>query len=136
MAQKKPASKSKTTSNSTSRTPASKPPAKTPRRREIGAAVCLVLALLLFFGYGGGGGPLIVAPSGLVKGLIGYGFFVMPPALLLCGGILCFHRGKPVRFRVTCALLIPVVLGILIHLFACKATYDGLPFGQFVGDLW
>ena len=32
--------------------------------------------------------------SGLLKGLLGYGFWLMPPALLLAAYILAFHRGR------------------------------------------
>ncbi|MDR1065376.1 MAG: DNA translocase FtsK, partial [Oscillospiraceae bacterium] len=103
--------------------PRSKAAARPPRRREIGAAVCLALSLLLFFGYGQDGGWLIVAPRDFVRRLIGGGFFAMPPALLLAAFILGLHRGRPVRFRVVCSLLIPAALGALIHLFACKYEY-------------
>ena len=40
---------------------------------------------------------------GLVKGLIGYGYLLLPPMLLVASGILAFHRGRPVRLRVWCA---------------------------------
>lgn len=52
---------------------------------------------------------------GLIKGLLGYGFWLMPPALLWGAYILAFHRGRPVRLRLTCALLLPLVFSCLIH---------------------
>ena len=49
------------------------------------------------------------------KGLLGYGFWLMPPALLLAAYILAFHRGRPVRLRVTCALLLPLLFSCIVH---------------------
>jgi S-DNA-T family DNA segregation ATPase FtsK/SpoIIIE len=85
--------------------------------------MCLALSLLLFFGYGREGGWLIVAPSDFARRLIGAGFYALPPALLLCAFILGFHRGRPVRFRVACSLLLPVSLGALLHLLVCEYEY-------------
>ena len=61
---------------------------------------------------------------GLAKGLVGSGFYAVPPALLICSIILTFHRGRPVRFRVVCMLLLTVVTGALIHLFATGTEYE------------
>ena len=79
-----------------------KAPARRPMRREIGAAVCLALALFAALGYFHIQAIFIDFFSGLLKGLLGYGFWLMPPALLLAAYILAFHRGRPVRLRVTC----------------------------------
>ena len=58
-----------------------------------------------------------------MKGLIGYGYWLLPPMLLAASGILLFHRGRPVRFRVCCALLTPVLFGCLLHLILAKGPY-------------
>ncbi len=71
----------------------SKAPARRPMRREIGAAVCLALALFAALGYFHIQAIFIDFFSGLLKGLLGYGFWLMPPALLLAAYILAFHRG-------------------------------------------
>ena len=91
--------------------------AAAPIRREVGAAVCLVLALFTAFGYFDIKALFIDLLCGLFKGLVGYGFFLVPPALVLAFYILCFHRGRPVRLRLTSALLMPLFLSILLHLF-------------------
>ncbi|MDR1588612.1 MAG: DNA translocase FtsK [Oscillospiraceae bacterium] len=98
-------------------------PDRTPRRREIGAGVCLLLGVFTFLGFRDGGGVFIGFFRDVVMGLVGWGLFALAPALLLCAVILCFHRGRPVRFRVTCSLLLPVVAGALIHLFTSDITY-------------
>ena len=61
---------------------------------------------------------------GLVKGLIGYGYWLLPPMLLVASGILVFHRGRPVRLRVWCALLTPVLVGCLLHLILTRGSYE------------
>ncbi len=91
--------------------------AKRPIRREVWAAICLVLALFSALGYFSIKGLFIDYFCALLKGLFGCGFFLMPPALLLAFYVLAFHRGRPVRLRLTCALLLPVLLGTGLHLF-------------------
>ena len=39
----------------------------------------------------------------------------MPPALLLASFILAFHRGRPVRLRVFCALMLPLMFSCVVH---------------------
>ena len=103
-----------------------------PIRREVGALVCFVLALWLGFGYFDNS-PAVVVVCGLVKGLVGYGFWLAPPALLFCAYILAFHRGRPVRLRTVCTLLIPVLFGTLMHVFLAG---DYALDGQMFGALW
>ena len=100
-----------------------KKPAPRPVRREVGAVVCLLLAIFSAFGYFHIQAIFIDFFCGLVKGLIGYGYWLLPPMLLVASGILLFHRGRPVRFRVCCALLTPVLFGCLFHLLLAKGPY-------------
>ncbi|MEG2097177.1 MAG: DNA translocase FtsK, partial [Pseudoflavonifractor sp.] len=109
-------------------------PAPKPIRREIGAAVCFLLALFSAFGYFHIEAIFIDFFCNSVKGLFGYGFWVLPPMLLVAGIILLFHRGRPVRLRVWCALLLPVLMGSLLHLFLAKGAYTWSL--QMVKDLW
>ena len=89
--------------------------ASRPVRREVGAVVCLLLAVFSALGYFNMQAIFISWFCGLLKGLLGYGFLLVPPALLLAAYILGFHRGRPVRLRVSCALLIPLIFSSLIH---------------------
>ncbi len=110
-------------STSTSRSAQSKKaPAKQPRplRREIGAIICLLLAFFAAFGYFDVHALFIDFFVGLLKGLFGYGFWFAPPALLVASYVLGFHRGRPVRARLWCALLLPLVFGCILHLFLFK----------------
>ena len=107
--------KKKTTAKSSAK-PKSKAAQKAPRRREVGAVICLFLGLFSFLGYFNISAIFIDFFCNLIKGLIGWGFFALPPALLMCAYILFFHRGKPVVSRVVCTLLIPLVIGCILHL--------------------
>ena len=116
------AGKRKTTSSSSSRSkkPASgkgrsSQPAHKPFRREAGAVICLLLAIFSAFGYFHMDALFINFFCGLVKGLFGYGFWLVPPALLLGSYILAFHRGRPVALRLTCALSLPGVFACTVH---------------------
>ena len=77
----------KTSGKSGSRTTAKKPQPR-PIRREVGGVVCLVLALCVFVSYFGISAIFIDWLAVLIKGLLGYGFWLMPPALLLAAYIL------------------------------------------------
>ena len=96
---------------------------KKPYRREVGGAVCLLLALLGAIGYFMRDGVVVTWFCGLLKGLTGYGFYIAPP-MLLAAGILILHRGRPVRLRVTGALVLPVLAGALLHLLLCRTEYE------------
>ena len=101
-------------------------PAPRPFRREAGAVVCLLLAVFAAFGYFNLKAIFIDFFCGILKGLIGYGYWLVPPVLLLSAYILAFHRGRPVRLRLTCALLLPLMLAGLIHGVLVKPmAWDG-----------
>ena len=89
--------------------------AQRPVRREVGALVCLLLAVFSALGYFNMKAIFISWFCALLKGLLGYGFLLTPPALVLAAYILAFHRGRPVRLRVTCALLLPLIFACLLH---------------------
>ncbi len=90
-------------------------PVRQPYRREIGAIVCFLLAIFAAFGYFNMKALFIDLFCNLLKSLLGYGFWLTPPALLLGAYILAFHRGRPVRLRLICALLLPLFLSCFLH---------------------
>ena len=71
-----------------------------PIRREVGGVGLLVLAALSVVGLFNYGGAVTAGFTDILKGLIGYGYYILPVALLLGGLTLLRHRGRPVRFRV------------------------------------
>ena len=103
------------TAQSTKKTTAAAKPQPKPFRREVGAVVCLLLAFFAAFGYFNVHALFIDFFVGLLKGLFGYGFWLAPPMLLVAAYVLGFHRGRPVRLRLWCTLLLPVVLGAILH---------------------
>ena len=98
-------------------------PAKKPIRREIGGIVFLILALFSGVGYFQTDAIFIHLFSNLLKGLFGYGFWVIPPAFLLTGLILLLHHGRPVRLRVACMLIAPVSIGVILQILLCKQEF-------------
>ena len=84
--------------------PMTQPP---PIRRELAAVVFLFLAVFVVISHYNEDGKFIVFFSNLIKGLIGWGFWVTVPAFLMAAVILGFHKGQPVALRVTSALSPP-----------------------------
>ena len=109
-----PAKKSGASAKSAS-SPAKAAPVKNPVRREIGGVVCIVLALLSFIGYFDVDALFFVLTD-VLKGLIGYGYWILPPCMIWTGYVLLTHRGRPVRLRMTAILLLPLLWGIIGHI--------------------
>jgi len=101
-------------------------PAKKPVRREVWGGILLVLTLCTAVSYFGVSAIFIDAFASLIKGLFGCGYYMAAPAMLLAGCILLRHRGRPVQLRVTCALLSPVLFGVLEHMLRCKNEFLSL----------
>ncbi len=112
------------------RKPAPKPK---PVHREVGAFVCLFLAVFLALGWFGVDGLFIELLCDFARGLVGGGYYILPFALILAFGILLFHRGRPVRLRLVCTLLLPVAVGALVQVLG-----GGNPAwsGQVLGTLY
>ena len=87
-----------------------------PRRREIGALVCLLLGIFTLLAYFTTAGWLIYGLRAGISGLLGWGFYLTPPMFLVMAVILAFHRGRPVILRVVCTALIPLFFGGMLHL--------------------
>ncbi len=111
-----------------------KAPPRRPIRREIGGSVLLLLALCVAVSYFGVQAIFVDWAALLLRGLLGYGYWLAAPALVLAGCILLFHRGRPVQLRVTCALLLPVLLGSLGHMLLCKEGFRSSL--AILRDLW
>ena len=104
-AAKKPASK-------TSRSQKSEPVKDVrPIRREVGGVICLLLAFFGILTWFKVDALFINLFRDLMGGLVGYGAYAYPPMLLVASYILIFHRGRPVRLRLGCALIFPLLQG-------------------------
>ena len=111
---KKPAT-TKKKSTASAKKPAA--PEKKPIRREVFGAILAVLGVLTFIGYFSGEAFLVSGVCAVVKGLIGFGYWVFPPMLLIAAWGLLLHRGKPVALRTTAALMVPVFTGAFADIF-------------------
>ncbi len=98
-------------------------PVHKPIHREVCAFVCLGFAILTIFGLFGIDAWLINWVCGFARGLMGYGFYILPFVLLLCFVILLLHGGRPVKMRVISAFALVLVIGALVHVFACDISY-------------
>ncbi len=59
----------------------------------------------------------------LVSGAIGTGFLVLPFCLILAAYLLFASRGRPIKKRVSCALLIPYLIGAIAHALVGPRKY-------------
>ncbi|MBR6812037.1 MAG: DNA translocase FtsK [Oscillospiraceae bacterium] len=98
------------------------PPAK-PLRREIGAAVCIILAFLVALACFGVDAFLINAFRKLGKGLIGKGIYILPLSLLGAGIVLMFHKNRPIKARVWSAVMTAPIMGALIQVLSKAPKY-------------
>lgn len=125
---KKTTTKKKTSSSkktSAKAQPTQPPDPVVPVRREIGAVLSLFLALFVGISYFMNEGAFILFFSDLIKGLIGWGYWLTAPVFLLVAIILGFHRGRPVALRVFCALMIPILAASVMSLMMYKYQLDG-----------
>ena len=87
-----------------------------PIRREVGAGVCLFLAVFTVLSCFQVHAAFLDALATLCRGLIGAGFYILPFAFLMGFLILLLHDGRPVALRVTCTFLVAVLIGSLVQL--------------------
>lgn len=115
------APKKKKTSQPAKKNTRTPPPPAPTYGREIAGGVCLLLALCAVVSYFQEEALFITFFGGLLKGLLGYGYWLSAPALLLTGLLLLTHRDRPATLRSVCTLLVPVLTGCGLHLLLCAA---------------
>ena len=126
--------KRKTTSSSSRRR---KKPAKkqaAPIRREVGACVCLVLALLTVLCCFRIDAAILNLLGSVFRGLIGAGFYILPFSFVMSFLILILHDGRPVALRVTCTFLTAALVGSLVQLVG--GSFDAPESWEVVTALW
>ena len=82
---------SKSSSNAKSAKGKAKEPVKNPIRREIGGVMCILLGLLCFIGNFEVEAAFFLLTD-VMKGLIGYGYQILPFCILWAGVVLLSHR--------------------------------------------
>ena len=94
---------------------------KVPQRRSYRGVCALVLIFIGIFtllGYFNSDGVFIRFLRRLMSGLLGGGFYLLPPMLILAGWLLAVKRKERVTGRVVCVLLVPILAGAFCQLFA------------------
>lgn len=115
--------------------PPPQPPAR-PIHREVSGVVFLFLAVFMVIACFNTDGAFIAFFADLVKGLIGWGFWLTAPVFLLLAYILLFHKGRPVSLRVSAALLLPVIVAAMLQLMLCDSMSANFEFKAAVGLLF
>ena len=118
------APKKKKTSQPAKKNTRTPPPPAPTYGREIAGGVCLLLALCAVVSYFQEEALFITFFGGLLTGLLGYGYWLSAPALLLTGLLLLTHRDCPATLRSVCTLLVPVLTGCGLHLLLCARSYE------------
>ena len=130
----KASGKSSGSRKSTSKSSRAKAKNAKPIRREVGAGICLVLALCTVLGCLGVKGALLSLLIALFKGLIGSGLYILPFSFVMGFLILLLHDGRPVALRVTCSFLLAVTIGALVQLVSGQ---EGAEWSlSMLADLW
>ena len=118
------APKKKKTSQPAKKNTRTPPPPAPTYGREIAGGVCLLLALCAVVSYFQEEALFITFFGSLLKGLLGYGYWLSAPALLLTGLLLLTHRDRPATLRSVCTMLVPVLTGCGLHLLLCARSYE------------
>lgn len=131
--------------------PAAKKPASAPKKQPAAKAapapaptaptwpyalVCIILSLLAFLGLFHAEGVIIDGFSGFLCGIMGWGFWAFPFAMLLLAWIFVRNPREHFGLRVTAALLIAPLFGTIVHLMVCRVAFTAQTFGAIVGQLY
>lgn len=115
-------SKSKASSKPVNTAPPEEP--VLPIRRELCAVLFLFLAVFIAISYFKPEGSFILFFANLIKGLVGWGYWLCAAVFLMVAVILGFHRGRPVMLRSFCALLLPVLLAAILSLVLYEPPFQ------------
>lgn len=131
--------------------PAAKKPVSAPKKRPAAKAapapaptaptwpyalVCIILSLLAFLGLFHAEGVIIDGFAGFLCGIMGWGFWAFPFAMLLLAWIFVRNPREHFGLRVTAALLIAPLFGTIVHLMVCRVAFTAQTFGAIVGQLY
>ncbi len=100
------------------------PEPTSPWGRLGGGVVCFLLAVFVILGLFGVDAVFVNLLSETVTGLFGYAFWFLAPALLLCTYLLFFRQKERIALRIWCALLLPVLLAGMLHVFLVSTPYE------------
>ena len=100
------------------------------------ALACIVLSLLAFLGLFHAEGVVIDGFAGFLCGIMGWGFWAFPFAMLLLAWVFVRNPERHFCLRVTASLLIAPLFGTIVHLMVCRVPFTAQTFGAIVGQLY
>ena len=110
--------------NTRKKTPAPPPPpAYNATARLVGGIVCALLALCVLVSYFHVDAVLLTWIAKILRGLLGYGYYLTAPVLAAVAVIQLGHKGRPVILRTVCVAVLPLLVGALCHLALCRTAY-------------
>ena len=110
------------------------PPAYNAAARLAGGIVCALLALCVLVSYFNVDALLLTWIARVLRGTLGWGYYLTAPALAAVAVIQLGHKGRPVILRTVCVAVLPLLIGVLCHLALCRTAYE---FGSgLAGKLW
>ena len=131
--------------------PAAKKPAAAPKKQPAAKAApasaptaptwpyalaCIVLSLLAFLGLFHAEGVVIDGFAGFLCGIMGWGYWAFPFAMLLLAWVFVRNPERHFCLRVTASLLIAPLFGTIVHLMVCRVPFTAQTFGAIVGQLY
>ncbi len=95
---------------------------KAARRKTVAAVVMACLGIFTFLGYFNSDGVIIKFLRGLLTGLLGGGFYLLPPMFFVAAVFLAMGK-KGTAGRAAAALAVPVLIAAFCQLFA-RTSYE------------
>ena len=96
--------------------------------------VCALLALCVLVSYFNVDALLLTWIARVLRGTLGWGYYLTAPALAAVAVIQLGHKGRPVILRTVCVAVLPLLIGVLCHLALCRTAYEFG--GGLAGKLW
>ena len=90
---------------------------------HLGAVILVIIGVVALISLFPAEGVLLRGYRLLMKGLIGWGYYLTPAAFLWAAVLLWTPHEEPVRPRVICILLLPVVFGAFVHVTLCTRDF-------------
>ena len=132
-AKKKPAAKSPAKKSAAKSKAAPAPRERTPLQIFLPWSIlCILLALLSLIGFFTNEGVVVVYFCAFIKGVIGYGFWLFPFAMLWIAVLLLGEH----RARAIPVALLPILIGALLHLLIADVHMTNGGFARAVSELY
>ncbi len=88
------------------------------------ALICLLLALFVILGIAGVDALVIALLHSTLTGLMGYGIYLLAPALLVAAYLYLIRQKEKVSLRLFCVFLLPFLLAGLGHVLFVRGIYS------------